>query len=51
VTEKIDDEDVNYDDETKEKKKRREYILPSVELLKVPHHSQKIDPMELEEEC
>jgi len=49
VTEKIDDEDVNYDDETKEKKKRREYILPSVELLKVPHHSQKIDPMELEE--
>ncbi|MEA3500342.1 MAG: DNA translocase FtsK 4TM domain-containing protein [Candidatus Marinimicrobia bacterium] len=49
VTEKIDDDDVNYDDETKEKKKRRKYILPSVELLKVPHHSEKVDPQEMKE--
>ncbi len=49
VTKKIDDEEVNYDAETKEKKKRQKYTLPSVELLKVPHHSEKIDPQEMEE--
>ncbi len=50
VAEKIDDEDgINYDDETKERKIKRKYILPSVEILDIPNHSEEIDPEELKE--
>ncbi|MEA1986414.1 MAG: DNA translocase FtsK [Candidatus Marinimicrobia bacterium] len=49
VEEKVDNEEVDYDEENKGKVIRKKYNLPSVELLKNPLHTEKIDPIEMEE--